>query len=161
MNNGNRVLIVSLIMAIMVLVGAVMFLLGRMTAPSDPAEQTPAEATLVQPPPTWTAPAPTPGAAVLPVAFLGKWEEQLKACSDAASTTWMRLTADHIGYLESGGVIKAVTVYSPLDIAFTADMEGEGQRWTRTFHFMLSPDQTQLIEQGDKAGPTRLRCPAT
>ncbi len=160
MNNGNRVLVVSLIMAIVVLVGAVMFLLGRMTAPQGPAEPPAADASLVQPPPTWTTAPTTPGAAVLPAAFLGKWEEQAKACGDPASTTWMRLTADHIGYLESGGVIKAVTVYSPLDIAFTADMDGEGQHWTRTFHFMLSPDQTQLIEQGEKAGMTRQRCPA-
>ncbi|MEI7933313.1 MAG: hypothetical protein WCI21_09725 [Alphaproteobacteria bacterium] len=160
MNNGNRVLVVSLIVAIVVLVGAVMFLLGRMTAPQAPVETPAAEAALTQPPPTWTPAPATPGAATLPVVFQGKWEEQLKACADTASTTWMRLSADHINYLESGGTIKTVTVYSPLDVSFTADMDGEGQHWTRTFHFVLSPDQTALTEQGDKAGAPRLRCPA-
>jgi hypothetical protein len=156
--NGNRLLITSLVLAIIVLVGAVMFLLGRLTAPQACAEPVVAEETI---PPSVIGPvseAPIPVAA-LPAAFQGRWEEDVKSCGDPASTTWLRLTAGELRFHESSGTIKAVTVYSPLDVAVTADWEGEGERWTRTLRLLLSPDQTVLTDPSEKGGFSRRRCP--
>jgi hypothetical protein len=158
MGNGNRVLIISLVVAIIVLVGAVMFLLGKMSA-QQPAEPAPTEMAAVPPADPGPVAAQVLPALTLPANFQGKWEEQLKACSDSASTTFMRLTSNQISFLESGGTVTAVTVYSPLEIAFTANMDGEGERWTRTFRFVLSPDQSILTDPADKGGFTRYRCP--
>ena len=90
MGNGSRILIASLVLAVIILVGAVSFLAGRMTAPQAPAE--PAADALGPMAPIAAGPVsalPLPAAA-LPAAFQGLWEQDIKACGDPASTTWHR-----------------------------------------------------------------------
>ena len=159
MGNGSRILIASLVLAVIILVGAVSFLAGRMTAPQAPAE--PAADALGPMAPIAAGPVsalPLPAAA-LPAAFQGLWEQDIKACGDPASTTWLRTSAAELRFHESSGTIRAVTVYSPLDVTVTADWEGEGERWTRTLRLLLSPDQTVMTDPSEKGGFTRRRCP--
>lgn len=156
---NSRVLIVSLILAIVVLVGGIMFLIGRLTAPQA-QPQPPIVETQMQPVAPLPSPAAPPAAALVPAAFQAEWAANLKTCGAGIDADWMRLTPSEIRYYESGGKVTAVVVNSPLDIVVSADLSGEGETWSRSFHFVLSPDQSQLTDVSDKTGMIRQRCPA-
>lgn len=111
-------------------------------------------------PPTGGAPAADNR---IPQAFQGVWDGLQGHC-DPDSDLRVEFAASQLSFYESSGQVKAVKQDGPGTIEVTLAMAGEGEQWTQTMRFALSPDGRQMIASpvpADKSGLTNTlkRCP--
>ena len=97
----------------------------------------------------------------MPAAFLGSWDAVGATCHDTDYRSDMALdiSPTSMDFYESSGSVTSVTVNSPTDVTVDADMSGEGEKWKRTMHMVLT-DAGQILTIDDGKGGVRKRCPS-
>jgi hypothetical protein len=167
-------LVVALAALVVLLTGALMFLLGRMsasdgatsqansaeaTAPAAPAAGPTADsstgARTPLPPPR---PAPSPSAeepGTIPTAFQGEWNRQLDHCGTGLNDSALSIEPGAMRFYESRGEVTRVTRTGERELSVEADFRGEGETWRETVRLTLSADGEQLTVGSDEP---RRRC---
>ena len=102
--------------------------------------------------PSAAAEAPTD----IPEAYRGEWNADLTACGSGLSDSRLRIGARSLAFHESAAEVRRVERVDARTIRVEADFQGEGERWSRTVQFRLSPEGDRLV-MDDFA---RRRCPA-
>jgi hypothetical protein len=163
--------IVILGAAVILLAGALMFMIGR-SGPHDPSAtvvQRRAQAPAAPHPAAVAAPAPaqprrvgeesgtTPAAAgPIPAAFLGEWNVSLQACGTGLDESRMRVEPQRVLFHESEAEAERVTIHDPRSITIEGPFQGEGESWNGHLRMDLSASG-QALTIGDL---TRRRCPS-
>ena len=93
----------------------------------------------------------------IPARFRGEWNADLAACGTDRSDSRLRLGARDVRFYESAGTVKAVEQPSPDRLQVTLALTGEGETWTTSRDFRLSPDGATLTDA--EGGLVRRRCP--
>ena len=106
--------------------------------------------------PAVTARAAPGGASLAPAPFQGEWNADLSACGRAGESRLM-ITGRDLRFPESRQTIVSSSQSSQDEISLQTMATGEGQVWTDSFRFRLSPDGRSLTEVG--SGLVRRRCP--
>ncbi|MCX9146095.1 hypothetical protein [Erythrobacter sp. WG] len=75
-------------------------------------------------------------AAAIPARFHGVWDAETGTC-DPASDLRLEVGPREVGFYESHGAVTKVAEPGDGSAAVTMAMEGEGERWTATFHLAL------------------------
>ncbi|MFL9842504.1 hypothetical protein ABS767_16155 [Sphingomonas sp. ST-64] len=109
----------------------------------------------VEPAPTPSASASTAAvAAEIPEAFRGRWSGKAGDCGKGSDITRLEITPAELRFYESSGTVTGIEGEGA-EIAVTARYTGEGEAWTATRSFELSPDGKTLTSEG----MARVRCP--
>jgi len=104
-------------------------------------------------------PSPQPGA--IPSAYHGEWNIDPSACGTGLHDSRLVIGPRRLQFYESSGDVRTVRVSGERRITVTSDFSGEGETWTGTDHFLLSPDGDSLTTSGGRGEATvRRRCPA-
>lgn len=176
MERRNR-LIVALAALVVLLSGALMFLLGRMSASGGaPVAEKPAQVdnsaipaadsstggkallpapAAAAPPATPYAPAAAEKAGLIPAAFHGEWNRELEHCGTGLNDSALRIEPRSMHFYESRGDVTRITRTGDRTVAIEASFQGEGETWSETVQLTLSPDGEQLTTGTDQP---RRRC---
>ncbi|MDB5699207.1 MAG: hypothetical protein JWN69_2011 [Alphaproteobacteria bacterium] len=173
-------LIVTLVVVIVILVGAVMFMMGRASdrdaAPAMPtgnaqAPVAPALAPQAQVLPPAEAPAqpaeaspatpnekgvPPAATTSIPAAFLGEWNADPKDCGTGLSDSRVQVEPRRVRFHESEAQVKRVTIHNPRSVTIEGPFQGEGEAWDGRLRMDLSASG-EAMTIGDL---TRRRCPS-
>jgi hypothetical protein len=156
---------------VILLVGALMFTIGRSTSqdPSATAQQRQAEAPAAPDPAAVAASAAaqppsaseqstttTAAAALIPAAFLGDWNASLEDCGTGLDLSRMRVEPQRVLFHESEAEAKRVTIHGPRSITIEGLFQGEGETWNGRLRMDLSASG-QALTIGDLI---RQRCPS-
>jgi hypothetical protein len=174
-SNGVIVILGALVI---LLVGALMFMVGRSgTQPRIDAvavrKQGPEQAQVPEAPaptaaaaPAASAPQPrgtgaedgaTPAAAgPIPASFLGEWNVSLGNCGTGLDESRVRVEPGRVLFHESEARAERVTVHGPRSITIEGPFQGEGETWNGRLRMDLSASGDALTI-GDL---TRRRCPS-
>ncbi|MCW8965429.1 MAG: hypothetical protein OQK82_01890 [Candidatus Pacearchaeota archaeon] len=96
----------------------------------------------------------------VPVEFQGKWSSELKYCN-TDNVNNLKIQKNQIEFWESDGPILAVVTRENNEVAFIAELTGEGDQWLSFTHFALSSNKSKLTDITDpyqKNKLVRLRC---
>lgn len=168
-SNGVIVILGALVV---LLVGALMFMIGRsgtqertdtIAARQAPALSEPpavpdatAAAATAQPRKTGEESSTATAAGPIPAAFLGEWNVGLQDCGTGLSDSRVRVEPARVLFHESEAVAKRVTVHDPRSITIEGPFQGEGESWDGRLRLDLSASG-QALTIGDL---TRRRCPS-
>jgi hypothetical protein len=169
-SNGVIVILGALVV---LLVGALMFMIGRSgtqeRTDTIAARQAPAQADApavsdataaqapAQPPETREEIGTIPVAAgPIPAAFVGEWNVGLQHCGTGLDESRVRVEPQRVLFHESEAVAKRVTVHDPRSITIEGPFQGEGESWEGRLRMDLSASG-QALTIGDL---TRRRCPS-
>lgn len=100
------------------------------------------------------------GAAVLPEAFVGRWDADAAACSTpGASDLGLTITPDRLRFHESVASPGDVERLDADTVRASFEFEGEGERWQATHTLRLQDaGNTLTLEGPDGPGVVRVRC---
>ena len=169
-------LIVALAALAVLLTGALMFLLGRMSAtggapaaantveaPNSAAlapgaaadSSTGGKARLAPPAPPPASPAAAEQTDIIPTTFQGEWNRRLDHCGTGLNDSALRVEPRVMRFYESRGDVRRVARTGERAASIEADFEGEGETWSETVQLTLSADGEQLTTGSDEP---RRRC---
>jgi hypothetical protein len=171
--------IVILAAAVILLAGALLFMVGRSgnqdpsasVSPSVPPNvpQSQAQAPAAPNPTAAAAPAAaqprrvsaesgtTPTAAAsIPAAFLGEWKATLDDCDSKLGESGMLVEPQRVLFHESEAQVKRVMIHGPRSIAIEGPFQGEGESWNGRLRMDLSASGEALTIDD----VTRHRCPS-
>jgi hypothetical protein len=110
-------------------------------------------------PPVVQAPAPTTPppteASSIPERFQGAWASDETACTTAGHESRLVVAADSLGFHESRGPVKEVTINGD-DLTVVTQLTGEGETREATHHFNLADGGNRLTDRD--SGMVRRRC---
>ncbi|WP_332811136.1 hypothetical protein [Sphingomonas sp.] len=166
-SNGVIVILGALVV---LMVGALMFMVGRSGTQerTDTIAARPAPAQTQSPAVPDTTAAATPAAAQprtageesaagpIPSAFLGEWNASLEDCGTGLDLSRMRVEPQRVLFHESEAEAKLVTIDGPRSITIEGPFQGEGETWNGRLRMDLSASGDALTI-GDL---TRRRCPS-
>ncbi|MDQ4087900.1 MAG: hypothetical protein M3177_07830 [Pseudomonadota bacterium] len=175
-------LIAALVALVVVLTGAVMFLMGRMSAGEGTRAETASPTINAAAPPAAVqgdsstgskdpvaAPTPAPAAAaadpappppaeepgIIPATFHGEWNRELAHCGTGLNDSALRIEPRAMRFYESRGDVIRVRRTGERSVSVEASFQGEGESWTETVRLTLSPRSDQLSVGQDRM---RRRC---
>ena len=163
-SNGVIVILGALIV---LLVGALMFMVGR-SGSQDPSETAPGRQAQAPAAPAATATPALPrrvgeesgttpsAAAAIPAAFLGEWNVSLEDCGTGLDLSRMRVEPQRVLFHESEAEARRVTVDGPRSITIEGPFQGEGESWEGRLRMDISASG-EALTIGDL---TRQRCPS-
>ena len=96
----------------------------------------------------------------VPEQFLGSWGTSLADCGGKADDASLHIEAGRISYHGGSGPLRAVVVRGKKEVAWVAELTGEGQPWLDASAFVLSADGNQLTQRSGTEGEPffRVRC---
>ena len=96
----------------------------------------------------------------VPEQFLGSWGTSLADCGGKADEASLHIEAGRISYHGGSGPLRAVVVRGKKELAWVAELTGEGQTWLDASAFVLSADGNQLAQRSGMDGEPfiRVRC---
>lgn len=89
------------------------------------------------------AEAPT---ASIPVRFLGEWAASPQLCGSGTDDLALTITPNRVRYRESEGPVKAVVLRGNTEIAWIAELSGEGETWLATATLKLPKNGQELVD---------------
>lgn len=93
----------------------------------------------------------------VPAPFHGVYDRSLEACS-TPSEYRLTISAGHLRFHESIGVVRSVAVEGPDTIRVSADFQGEGESWTADQQLRLSGAGSNLTVTSNGTNTDRVRC---
>lgn len=96
----------------------------------------------------------------VPEQFLGSWGTSLADCGGEADEASLHIEAGRISYHGGSGPLRAVVVHGKKEVAWVAELTGDGQTWLDASAFVLSADGDQLTQRSGTDGEPfiRVRC---
>ncbi|WP_348672276.1 hypothetical protein [uncultured Abyssibacter sp.] len=97
-------------------------------------------------------------ASEIPKGFRGEWNLHFEDCGSGRNDTRLRVDAEKIQFYESTAYVQAVERISPQEIRVDLRFSGEGDFWSRTYHYRLSNNRQALIDLSGESELRRYRC---
>jgi hypothetical protein len=152
-------LIGGLTSAVIILVAALMFMVGRATAPTA----SPPPVTIEARKPAFPKPKASKAEPLLargspssiPNSFVGEWNEKVEDCGTGNNATRLRIEPKRVRFYESEAGVKRVTAHNRRAITVEGSFADHEQVWADSFKMVLSGSGKDLTMDG----LTRHRCP--